>query len=58
MWHIAETNGLVHLYDAVYVAVSEGAELWTADERLVNSLQLRYAGAVVKLLHRDGALQE
>jgi predicted nucleic acid-binding protein len=36
-WGIAEANRLVHLYDAVYLALSEGIEFWTADERLVNS---------------------
>jgi predicted nucleic acid-binding protein len=56
VWHIAEVNRLVHLYDAVYVAVSEGAELWTADERLVNALQPQRTNTVLKLLQRDGIM--
>ncbi|WP_248927306.1 hypothetical protein [Paenibacillus hamazuiensis] len=50
---IAEQNDLVHLYDAVYVAVSEqnGAAFWTADESLVNSL--RRTKTKIKLLQRD-----
>ncbi|WP_199618949.1 type II toxin-antitoxin system VapC family toxin [Paenibacillus alkalitolerans] len=38
-WEIAEANGLTQLYDAMYLAVSEGVEYWTADERLVNSIK-------------------
>ncbi len=47
-WKIAEMNGLIHLYDAVYLAISEGIEFWTADERLVNSL--KYTNSTIKLL--------
>jgi predicted nucleic acid-binding protein len=38
-WNIAETNRMVHLYDAIYLAISEGITFWTADERLVNSIK-------------------
>jgi predicted nucleic acid-binding protein len=38
-WSIAEANGMVHLYDAIYLAISEGITFWTADERLVNSVK-------------------
>jgi predicted nucleic acid-binding protein len=38
-WRIAESNGMVHLYDAIYLAISEGITFWTADERLVNSVK-------------------
>ncbi|MCD9023023.1 type II toxin-antitoxin system VapC family toxin [Cohnella silvisoli] len=37
-WGIAEANRLVHLYNAIYLALSEGIEFWTADERLANSV--------------------
>lgn len=37
-WEIASANKLVHLYDAVYLAISEGIEFWTADKRLVHSI--------------------
>lgn len=47
-WEIAETNGLVHLYDAMYLAISEGIEYWTADERLRNAA--KHAQAAVRLL--------
>lgn len=39
-WSIAESNRMVHLYDAVYLAISEGITFWTADEWLVNSVHL------------------
>jgi len=35
-WSIAEANGMVHLYDAIYLSISEGITFWTADTRLVN----------------------
>lgn len=47
-WNIAENNHLVHLYDAIYIALSDGIELWTADERLVNSVTT--TNAILKLL--------
>jgi predicted nucleic acid-binding protein len=47
-WNIAEKNHLVHLYDAIYIAFSEGIELWTADERLANSVT--ETNAILKLL--------
>lgn len=47
-WRIAEANRLVHLYDAVYLAVSDGIEFWTADERLVHSV--RHTNAIIRLL--------
>jgi predicted nucleic acid-binding protein len=37
-WEIADHNKLVHLYDAIYIAISDGIQFWTADERLVNSV--------------------
>ena len=37
-WDIAEKNRLIHLYDAIYLAISEGIEFWTADDRLANSV--------------------
>jgi predicted nucleic acid-binding protein len=50
-WEIAENNQLVHLYDAVYLAVSTDIEFWTADKRLVNSV--RETKAIVKLLGKE-----
>jgi predicted nucleic acid-binding protein len=47
-WSIAETNGMVHLYDAIYLAISEGITFWTADERLVNSV--KQTNVTIKLL--------
>jgi predicted nucleic acid-binding protein len=47
-WSIADTNRLVHLYDAVYIAISDGIEFWTADERLVNSV--KQTNAIIKFL--------
>lgn len=47
-WGIAENNQLVHLYDTVYLAISEGIEFWTADEWLVNSVT--QTNAIIKLL--------
>lgn len=38
-WEIAEQHNLSHLYDAVYLAVSEDIPFWTADKRLVNNLR-------------------
>jgi predicted nucleic acid-binding protein len=40
-WRIAETHGLPTLYDAYYLALAEirGCDLWTADQRLINSVQ-------------------
>ncbi len=49
-WDIAEKNELVHLYDAVYLALSKGIEFWTADERLVNSVTR--TDVIVKLLDK------
>lgn len=37
-WEIAEANNLIHLYDAVYLALSDHIEFWTADARLVHSV--------------------
>lgn len=47
-WSIAEANRLVHLYDAVYLAISEGIPFWTADERLANSVT--QSNVMIKLL--------
>ena len=47
-WSIAENNRLVHLYDTVYLAISDGIEFWTADERLVNSVT--QTNTIIKLL--------
>ena len=47
-WNIAETNRLVHLYDAIYLAISDGIPFWTADERLVNAVT--QTKAIIKLL--------
>jgi predicted nucleic acid-binding protein len=40
-WRIAETYRLATLYDAYYLALAEvrGCDLWTADERFINSVQ-------------------
>lgn len=38
-WRVAEKNHLVHLYDAIYLAISRDMEFWTADERLVHSIK-------------------
>ncbi len=37
-WSIAEANRLIHLYDAVYLALGEDIEFWTADVRLAHSV--------------------
>ncbi|WP_168118840.1 type II toxin-antitoxin system VapC family toxin [Paenibacillus sp. HB172176] len=37
-WHIAEENRLIHLYDAVYLAICDHIPFWTADARLVRSV--------------------
>jgi predicted nucleic acid-binding protein len=47
-WSIAEKNRMVHLYDAVYLAISEGITFWTADERLVNSV--KHSNVNIRLL--------
>jgi len=47
-WEIADANRLVHLYDAVYLAISDGLDFWTADERLANAVQ--QSGARIRLL--------
>ncbi|QJD84945.1 type II toxin-antitoxin system VapC family toxin [Cohnella herbarum] len=47
-WKIADQNGLVHLYDAIYLALCDGIEFWTADERLVNSV--KESGLYIRLL--------
>jgi predicted nucleic acid-binding protein len=49
-WSIAENNRLIHLYDAVYLALSEGIEFWTADKRLVNTINR--TSAIVRLLEK------
>jgi predicted nucleic acid-binding protein len=49
-WRIAEANRLIHLYDAVYLSVSEGIPFWTADERLFNSIT--ETSAFIKLLRK------
>jgi len=38
---LASQHGLTNAYDAQYLALAEleGYELWTADERLANSLE-------------------
>jgi predicted nucleic acid-binding protein len=51
-WSIAHNYRLPNLYDALYVAAAEGIEFWTADERLVNSLE-GCNSAAVRLLKRD-----
>ena len=40
-WDIAARHRLPTLYDAYYMALAEacGCDLWTADERLINSVQ-------------------
>jgi predicted nucleic acid-binding protein len=50
-WDIAETNQLIHLYDALYLAISEGLEFWTADDRLANSVT--NSNAIIKLLNNQ-----
>lgn len=47
-WEIADANRLVHLYDAVYLAISDGIDFWTADERLMNAV--KQTGARIRLL--------
>ncbi len=47
-WEIADANRLVHLYDAVYLAISDGLDFWTADERLVNAA--KQSGARIRLI--------
>jgi len=47
-WEVATRNGLVNLYDAIYIALSDGIEFWTADERLVNAVKV--SGAQIRLL--------
>lgn len=53
-WEIAELNDLTHLYDAVYLALSDEIEFWTADERLVNSISKTKVS--IKFLRRDMVL--
>ena len=50
-WEIADANRLIHLYDAVYLAVSDGIDYWTADARLVHSV--RQSRARIRLLEAD-----
>jgi predicted nucleic acid-binding protein len=47
-WQIADMNGLVHTYDAIYISLCDGIEFWTTDERLVNSITK--TNAIIKLL--------
>ena len=47
-WEIADANRLIHLYDAVYLAICDGIEYWTADERLANAV--KQSGARIRLL--------
>jgi predicted nucleic acid-binding protein len=47
-WEVADANKLVHLYDAIYIAISDGIPFWTADERLVNAVSK--SNAILKLL--------
>lgn len=50
-WRIAKANRLTNLYDAVYISAAQEGELWTADERLVNSASETRAS--IRLLRRD-----